>query len=216
VQRAQWLSRVNTAINSVCGSINSQIIFSNWETNRLGSRTLLIVRKSSFGSPFLRCATWCKIYLFAGGGEIDQRSGEKYDPTTNTWTEIPSMRTPRQDHATAIIDDKIFAIGGINGSSRTRRVECFDKRTNEWFVYWLLQDIIMNCNFWITIKWNTFIHEDHSLMECYHVVSYKLTDSSEVLTASIIRSMSRQSKKCVWDWDVAVRLWRQYFGQVHI
>jgi hypothetical protein len=78
---------------------------------------------------------------------VDQCSCERYDPRTDMWTEIPSMRTPRQDLATAIIDDKIFAIGGINGSSRAGRVECFDKRTNEWFVYLLLQDIIINCNF---------------------------------------------------------------------
>jgi hypothetical protein len=78
---------------------------------------------------------------------MDKRSGERYDPTTNTWTEIPSMRTPREDFATVVMDDKIFAIGGSTGNTANKSVECFDKRTNEWFFYLLLRDIIINCNF---------------------------------------------------------------------
>jgi hypothetical protein len=87
------------------------------------------------------------MYLYAGGGEMGERSGEKYDPRTNTWTEIPSMRTPRSRFATVIMDDKIFAIGGSTGSNASSSVEYLDKRANEWFVYLLLQDIIMNYNF---------------------------------------------------------------------
>jgi N-acetylneuraminic acid mutarotase len=78
------------------------------------------------------------MYLYAGGGEMDVGSGERYDPKTNTWTAIQSMRTPRSLFATVVMDDKIFAIGGFNGKTITRSVEYFDKRTNEWFVYLLL------------------------------------------------------------------------------
>jgi hypothetical protein len=61
----------------------------------------------------------------------------------------------------------------------------------------LLRDIIINCNFWITIKWNGFGQDDHSVLECHCVVSYKLADISEVLTASIIRTMSKPREKDV-------------------
>jgi hypothetical protein len=74
-------------------------------------------------------------------------SGEKYDPRTDNWIEIPRMRSARRSFATAVTDDKIFAIGGVYGHTRTSRVEYFDKRTNQWFEYLLLQDIVMNCNF---------------------------------------------------------------------
>jgi hypothetical protein len=134
------------------------------------------------------------MYLYAGGGELDERSAERYNPRTDKWTEIPSMRTPRLGFATAVMDDKIFAIAGYNGNTSINNVECFDKRTNEWFV----------CYFRISSR--TVISESQlsgtfsvkiSLMECYRVVSYKLVDISEVLTASIIRSMSKpREKRC--------------------
>jgi hypothetical protein len=66
------------------------------------------------------------------------RRGEKYDPRTNTWTEIPRMRTGRSSFATAVMDDKIFAIGGFSVHGSTSTVEYFDKRANKWFVCLLL------------------------------------------------------------------------------
>jgi hypothetical protein len=84
------------------------------------------------------------LYLYAGGGEMDKRGCERYDPTTNTWTVIPNMRTARQYFATVVMDDKIFAIGGSDGNTVTSSVECFDKRTSEWFVYLLLQNVKFN------------------------------------------------------------------------
>jgi hypothetical protein len=65
-------------------------------------------------------------------------SAESYDPTTKKWTDIPSMSSPRRLFATAVMDDKIFAIGGFQGNTSTGRVDYFDKRTNKWFVYLLL------------------------------------------------------------------------------
>jgi hypothetical protein len=37
--------------------------------------------------------------------------------------------------ATAVIDDKIFVIGGGNDDGITNRVKCFNDEENEWFVY---------------------------------------------------------------------------------
>jgi kelch-like protein 10 len=61
--------------------------------------------------------------------------GEKYDPETDTWSSIPDMCMERIDHATAVIDDKIFVIGGRSCNGLTNRVECFNDEKNEWFVY---------------------------------------------------------------------------------
>jgi N-acetylneuraminic acid mutarotase len=62
-------------------------------------------------------------------------SGEKYDPETDTWSLIPDMSMKRCDMATAVIDDKIFVIGGRDHNVTTNRVECFNDEENEWFVY---------------------------------------------------------------------------------
>jgi hypothetical protein len=79
------------------------------------------------------------MYVLTGGktnGSTDTSSGEKYDPETDTWSPIPDMSMKRRDMATAVIDDKIFVIGGRVGMfQETNRVECFSDQENEWFVY---------------------------------------------------------------------------------
>jgi kelch-like protein 10 len=63
-------------------------------------------------------------------------SGEKYDPETDTWSPIPDMSMKRYEIATAVIDDKIFVIGGRDCKDEpTNRVECFNDEENKWFVY---------------------------------------------------------------------------------
>jgi hypothetical protein len=62
-------------------------------------------------------------------------SGEKYDPETDTWSPIPDMSMKRYGMATAVIDDKIFVIGGTDYNGVTNRVVCFSDEENEWFVY---------------------------------------------------------------------------------
>jgi kelch-like protein 20 len=79
-----------------------------------------------------------QTYLYAGGGVVNQHNGEIYDPRTGKWITIASMRTQRRLFTTAVMDDKIFAIGGIKWNTPTSRVECFDKRTNNWFVCLLI------------------------------------------------------------------------------
>jgi hypothetical protein len=72
------------------------------------------------------------MYLCAGGfGPKDWHKSERYDPRTNTWSEIPSMRKGRIFFATAVMDDKIFAIGGYGSNGRA---DFFDKKANKWFV----------------------------------------------------------------------------------
>jgi hypothetical protein len=62
------------------------------------------------------------------------RSGEKYNPETNTWTSIPNMRRQRENFSMVVINDTIFVIGGFDGMSCTSNVEYFDDRKNKWFV----------------------------------------------------------------------------------
>jgi hypothetical protein len=59
-------------------------------------------------------------------------SGEKYDPETDTWSPIPDMSVERYDMDTAVIDDKIFVIGGRDYNGPTNRVESFNDEENDW------------------------------------------------------------------------------------
>jgi N-acetylneuraminic acid mutarotase len=62
-------------------------------------------------------------------------TGEKYDTKTDTWSPVPHMSMKRTDMATAVIDDKIFVIGGRDSNNQpTNRVECYNDEEYEWFV----------------------------------------------------------------------------------
>jgi kelch-like protein 10 len=42
-------------------------------------------------------------------------NGRKYNPTKNAWAQILDMNTPRGKFGIEVIDDIIFAIGGLDG-----------------------------------------------------------------------------------------------------
>jgi N-acetylneuraminic acid mutarotase len=66
---------------------------------------------------------------------------ESYDPVTDTWTSLPPMPTPRTDLSLAIIDSKVYAVGGCGGDGNVQNakscdplstVEVYDPSTQTW------------------------------------------------------------------------------------
>jgi uncharacterized repeat protein (TIGR01451 family) len=58
---------------------------------------------------------------------------QEYDPATNTWTGRASLNQPRADFATAVLDGKIYVIGGRSGYySYLTSVEVYDPATDTW------------------------------------------------------------------------------------
>jgi hypothetical protein len=57
-----------------------------------------------------------------------------YNPTTGTWTELAPLPTPRAYlTVVATVDQKVYAIGGVNASGQTvGTVEIYDVATNTW------------------------------------------------------------------------------------
>jgi kelch-like protein 10 len=99
-----------------------------------------LISDMRIGRAYLSCVAFhgC-VYAIGGETEINPdvsvstSSGEKYDPETDTWTSIPDMSMKRWDMATAVIDDKIFVIGGTDCKDKPmKRVECFNDEENEW------------------------------------------------------------------------------------
>ena len=69
-------------------------------------------------SHFIACLESCFISPGSGfNGVSRMASGEKYNPATSTWTNIPDMYNPRSNFAIEVIDDMLFTIGGFNGVS---------------------------------------------------------------------------------------------------
>ncbi|MGD6808936.1 MAG: Kelch repeat-containing protein [Candidatus Bathyarchaeia archaeon] len=96
------------------------------------------VARSSLGATVVDGA------IYAIGGVNDPPSyvtctgaNEKYEPETNQWTTKASMLTPRASFAIAVVDGKIFCIGGTTGLEDGQVIvsgvnEVYDPQTDSW------------------------------------------------------------------------------------
>lgn len=57
---------------------------------------------------------------------------EIYDPLARQWSLAKSMGTVRSRVGVAVMQRKLYAIGGFNGIDRLRTVEVFDAQTSNW------------------------------------------------------------------------------------
>ena len=58
-------------------------------------------------------------------------SVERYDPATNAWEAVASMATARDSHALAVLDGKLYAVGGNDGAFLSS-VEQYDPALDAW------------------------------------------------------------------------------------
>ena len=78
-----------------------------------------------------------KLYAVGGYNRDDNNddgylsSVERYDPVTNAWEAVAPMATARQEHAVAVLDGKLYAVGGYDGGCLSS-VERYDPATNAW------------------------------------------------------------------------------------
>ncbi len=74
--------------------------------------------------------------LYAVGGkessESITRSVETYCYLEDSWKEATGMIVRRQQLGVGVLEGKVYAVGGSDGSLRLSSVECFDPATNFW------------------------------------------------------------------------------------
>ena len=77
-----------------------------------------------------------KLYVAGGQDEADGATSnlaERYDLATKSWESVVPMATPRENHAVAVHDGKVYAVGGFSdGVGRLSSVERYDPATNAW------------------------------------------------------------------------------------
>ncbi|KAJ9591881.1 hypothetical protein L9F63_001604, partial [Diploptera punctata] len=80
-------------------------------------------------------------YLYALGGHDAPASNpsasrfdcvERYDPKTDTWTQVASMSVGRDAIGVCLLGDRLFAVGGYDGQQYLKLVEAYDTQNNEW------------------------------------------------------------------------------------
>ncbi|XP_061174624.1 kelch-like protein 9 [Saccostrea echinata] len=79
--------------------------------------------------------------LLIGGATVNQDGViscmdaiERYTPSSDCWTVISHMRTPRAEFGCAVLGLKIYIAGGYNWDKmeRLRSIECFDSDSHTW------------------------------------------------------------------------------------
>lgn len=74
-----------------------------------------------------------KVLLVIGGQAPKAiRSVECYDLKEEKWYQAAEMPTRRCRAGVTVLNDKVYAIGGFNGSLRVRTVDVYDPTTDQW------------------------------------------------------------------------------------
>lgn len=56
----------------------------------------------------------------------------RWDPIARTWSYVASMSTMRSTAGVAILNNRLYVVGGRDGSSCHCSMECYDPHTNKW------------------------------------------------------------------------------------
>ena len=55
-----------------------------------------------------------------------------YDPQADAWTQLASMGTARDSHASAAVGGKLYVFGGIGDEEYLSTAECYDPALGSW------------------------------------------------------------------------------------
>ncbi|KAM9398282.1 kelch-like protein 5 isoform 2-T2 [Salvelinus alpinus] len=104
-------------------------------TNRWSCCAPMAKRRGGVG-----VATW-NGFLYAIGGHDAPASSlasrlsdcvERYDPQTDAWTAVAPMSISRDAVGVCLLGDRLYAVGGYDGTVYLNTVEAYDPQTNEW------------------------------------------------------------------------------------
>jgi hypothetical protein len=105
----------------------------------LQERTVGPADAALFASPEPLCrrrADGMVTKIFAVGGYNGPNrlsSMECLDLLTGQWSVVAAMSTARYDHGVAVVDGKLYAVGGVDDTNTPlSSVECFDPSTGQW------------------------------------------------------------------------------------
>ena len=90
--------------------------------------------KSSLDRFHPRKSTVGLLFAIGGRGAIGEpfSSVECYNFRTNTWHEGPELKSRRRHVGVACLGNKIFAVGGHDGTQHLNSVECYDPKAGRW------------------------------------------------------------------------------------
>ncbi|XP_078481129.1 kelch-like protein 9 isoform X2 [Ciona intestinalis] len=86
------------------------------------------------------CACVMNNFLYVVGGQnmFDERgttavnSVIRYDPRFNIWMRIASMNDKRAGFTVSVVDNRMYALGGVNAAGRMSSMECYSLEDDRW------------------------------------------------------------------------------------
>lgn len=74
------------------------------------------------------------VCLLSGGYDRGEclRTVELYDPLLNRWSQLPSMREARGRFDITVIEGKVYAVGGCNGTTELATAEVYSSDNSKW------------------------------------------------------------------------------------
>ena len=83
-----------------------------------------------------RCCKDLVGVIYAVGGQTKSGNSlstvEVYDPIAGRWKDAEAMSMLRSRVGVAVMQNRLYAIGGYNGQERVNTVEVFDAQTGRW------------------------------------------------------------------------------------
>ena len=94
----------------------------------------------SYEHPETECRRGCdwSVPVRSGGSNRDDgsrsnlNSMERYDPISDTWTEMPPMNRSRGAASIAALNNCLYAVGGYDSGQWLNEVERFDPQIGQW------------------------------------------------------------------------------------
>ena len=56
----------------------------------------------------------------------------RYDPRFNIWMRIASMNDKRAGFTVSVVDNRLYALGGVNAAGRLSSMECYSLEDDRW------------------------------------------------------------------------------------
>jgi len=86
------------------------------------------------------CACVMNNFLYVLGGQnmFDERGTTavntviRYDPRFNIWMRIAAMNDKRAGFTVSVVDNRIYALGGVNAAGRMSSMECYSLDDDRW------------------------------------------------------------------------------------
>jgi len=78
-----------------------------------------------------------KLYVVGGSdSQMSLVSVEIFDFVSGSWSSGPSLSTPRANMGVAVIDWRLFAVGGFSGKAFLDNMEFLSDDGEQWCAYW--------------------------------------------------------------------------------